>query len=88
MYNEFGPQWADEHAEELYCRHYDDAVKELTAERLQSYYLRHPDMATTAIGTEDGKKAPGLKFGHQGVRKGDARHECNSACFAEHQASG
>lgn len=50
MYNEFGPQWADEHAEELYRQHYDDAVKEFTAERLQSYYLKHPDMAKTAIG--------------------------------------
>ena len=50
MYNEFGPQWADEHADELYRKHYDDAVKEFTAERLQSYYLKHPDMAKAAIG--------------------------------------
>jgi hypothetical protein len=50
LYNEFGPQWADEHADELYRQHYDDAVKEFTAERLQSYYLKHPDMAKTAIG--------------------------------------
>ena len=25
---------------------------------------------------------------HQRLREGDAGHECDSACFAEHQASG
>ncbi len=49
LYNEFGPQWADEHAEELYRRHYDEAVKEFTAERLKSFYVAHPNLAQPAL---------------------------------------
>lgn len=34
----------------LYNEHYEEAIKEFTTDRLQSYYLKHPDMAKTAIG--------------------------------------
>src|ERR1039458_3061309 len=50
MYGQFGPQWAEEHDEELYRQHYEDAVKEFTAERLQSYYITHPTLAEPANG--------------------------------------
>src|SRR4051812_27210473 len=49
LYKEFGPQWVDEHADELYRQHYDDAVREFTTERLQSYYVMHPDLAQPAF---------------------------------------
>jgi hypothetical protein len=62
MYQKFGPQWAEDHAEELYRQHYADAIKEFTAQRLQSYYLRHPDMAKTAIGMIE--EASALGKGH------------------------
>jgi hypothetical protein len=48
MYNQFGPEWAEEHDEELYRQHYEEAVKEFTAERLQSYYIAHPTLAEPA----------------------------------------
>lgn len=35
--------------EKLYREHYDEAIREFTTDRLQSYYLEHPDMAKTAI---------------------------------------
>lgn len=50
LYNENGPEWAQEHYDELHREHYAEAVKEFTAERLQSYYLTYPAMAGTAIG--------------------------------------
>jgi hypothetical protein len=50
MYGQFGPQWAEEHDEELYRQHYEDAVREFTAERLQSYYVAHPSLAEPVNG--------------------------------------
>lgn len=44
LYNDFGPEWAREHSTELYR----EAISEFTAERLQSYYLAHPDLAKPA----------------------------------------
>lgn len=35
LYEELGPQWAEEHG----LAPPEDAIKEFTAERLQSYYL-------------------------------------------------
>ena len=49
LYNEFGPQWADEHDEELYRQHSEAAIKEFTTGRLQSYYVTHPDLAQPAV---------------------------------------
>lgn len=46
LYNELGPEWAEEHSAELNAR----AIQAFTNERLQSYYLSHPDMAKTALG--------------------------------------
>ena len=46
LYNEFGPEWAEEHTAELNAQ----AIQAFTSERLQSYYLNHPDMAKTALG--------------------------------------
>jgi hypothetical protein len=46
LYEELGPQWAKDHG----LAPPEDAIKEFTAERLQSYYVKHPDLATTAIG--------------------------------------
>lgn len=52
LYSELGPQWARDHAQELaqeyYAENYEDAVKEFTSERLQSYYVAHPDLARPA----------------------------------------
>src|SRR5712692_9953122 len=44
-YEEVGAQWAQDHADELFKQHYDEAVSEFTSERLKSYYLKHPDLA-------------------------------------------
>jgi hypothetical protein len=44
LYGELGPQWAEEHG----FTAYQDAVKEFTAERLQSYYVAHPSLAKPA----------------------------------------
>jgi hypothetical protein len=51
LYNEIGPQWMEDHGQELYQEHYDEAVKEFTAERLKSYYVAHPDLAQPAVGS-------------------------------------
>jgi len=52
LYEELGPQWAEDHAEELcqrfYEKNYDDAVKEFTSELLRSYFIVHPDLAGPA----------------------------------------
>ncbi len=45
LYNELGPEWAEEHASELNTQ----AIQNFTNERLQSYYLKHPDMAGAAL---------------------------------------
>ena len=45
LYNELGPEWAEEHASELNTQ----AIHDFTNERLQSYYLKHPDMAGAAL---------------------------------------
>jgi hypothetical protein len=46
LYNEFGPEWAEEHLVELNTQ----AIEAFTNDRLQSYYLNHPDMAESALG--------------------------------------
>src|SRR5690349_15892471 len=46
LYNEFGPEWAEEHSSELNAQ----AIQYFTNQRLQSYYLDHPDMAQAALG--------------------------------------
>ncbi|MBS1828814.1 MAG: hypothetical protein JST93_26160 [Acidobacteria bacterium] len=43
-YEQVGPQWAEDHG--MYF--YEDAVREFTAERLQSYYVAHPELAQAA----------------------------------------
>jgi hypothetical protein len=49
MYNELGPEWARDHADELYAEHYEQAVKDFTTDRLQSYFLGHAEMAKDAV---------------------------------------
>lgn len=49
LYNEFGPQWVDEHAQELYGKHYTEAIKEFTTKRLKSFYVDHPELAQPAF---------------------------------------
>jgi hypothetical protein len=44
LYNQFGPEWAEEHSGELY----QEAIQEFTVERLQSYYVSHPNLAHAA----------------------------------------
>jgi hypothetical protein len=48
QYEKIGAQWAQDHADELFKEHYDEAVSEFTSERLKSYYLKHPDLAGQA----------------------------------------
>lgn len=48
LYRELGPQWARDHDQELFEEHYEEAVKEFTSERLQSYYVAHPKLAGPA----------------------------------------
>jgi hypothetical protein len=43
-----GPEWARDHADELFKEHYDGAVNHFTSERMQSYYLRYPNLAGPA----------------------------------------
>jgi len=45
LYNRFGPEWADEHRAELN----DQAIQAFKSERLQSYYLAHPDIARAPL---------------------------------------
>jgi hypothetical protein len=47
-YKEIGPQWAQDHAQELYQEYYKEAVREFTAERLRSYFTAHPSLARPA----------------------------------------
>ena len=49
MYEEFGPQWAADHAQELYEQNYNVAVEEFTNERLRSFYEKEPRVAVRAI---------------------------------------
>jgi hypothetical protein len=46
---EVGARYLRDFGHELYREHYEQAIEEFTTERLQSYYLKHPDMARTAI---------------------------------------
>lgn len=48
FYNKIGPEWAREHGRELLDEHYGEAVEQFTSERLQSYYLANPSLATPA----------------------------------------
>src|SRR5437016_11002375 len=45
LYNEFGPEWAAEHRDELF----QQAVREFTADRLKSYYVAQPRLALPAL---------------------------------------
>ena len=44
MYQELGPQWAEDNG----FVEYGDAINDFTSERLQSYYLAHTDVARPA----------------------------------------
>lgn len=44
LLEELGPEWAEEHG----LLEYEDAIKEFTAERLQSYYVAHPNLGEPA----------------------------------------
>jgi hypothetical protein len=47
--SEIGERYLREFGHEfLYPEHYDEAVKEFTAERLRSFYVAHPDLAMPA----------------------------------------
>ncbi len=46
LYEQFGPQWVEEHAEKLS----EEAIKQFRLGRLQSAYTKHPNMANKAIG--------------------------------------
>jgi hypothetical protein len=48
MYNELGPQWAEDHANELFEKYYDEAIAQFTSERLSSYYIANPNLAAQA----------------------------------------
>jgi hypothetical protein len=48
LYEEIGPQWVRDHADEIFKENYDEAVSGFTSERLNSYYLKHPDLARPA----------------------------------------
>ncbi len=46
LYDEFGPEWAKDHITELNA----EAIRAFTNERMQSYYLKHPNLAQAAVG--------------------------------------
>jgi hypothetical protein len=46
---EIGAQYLREFGYELYPEHYAEAIKEFTAERLQSYYVANPNLAAPAL---------------------------------------
>jgi hypothetical protein len=46
---EGGARYLKDFGHELYPEHYEQAIEQFTTERLQSYYLKRPDMAKTAI---------------------------------------
>jgi hypothetical protein len=48
-YDKMGEKWARENAYDLFREeHHEEAISEFTSERLQSYYLKHPDLAGPA----------------------------------------
>jgi hypothetical protein len=47
--NEIGAQYLREYGFELYPEHSVEAIKEFTAERLQSYYVANPNLAAPAL---------------------------------------
>ncbi len=49
MYGQLGPQWAEDHAQELIEKYYDEVVEHFTSERLTSYYLENPELAIRAF---------------------------------------
>lgn len=49
LYKQIGPEWARDHAKELFEEHYPQAVEEFTFERLRSYYLAEPNLAKPAF---------------------------------------
>lgn len=51
LYEEIGPEWARDHADELFEQSYDEATQRFTEERLKSYYLQKPDVAVPAVTT-------------------------------------
>jgi hypothetical protein len=52
-YEELGKGWVRDHAEDLakefFEENYKDAINQFTGERLQSYYLKHPELASAAF---------------------------------------
>lgn len=58
LHQQFGPEWAEEHRDDLY----QEAIKEFTAERLRSYYLAHPNLAQAAH--DSLKEAQSLQQGY------------------------
>lgn len=51
LYDELGPQWAENNGFGPYEVHYQEAIKEFTAERLKSYYVANPNLAAPALDT-------------------------------------
>jgi len=49
LYQEIGPEWARDHAQELFEENYDEATRQFTEQRLKSYYLAHPQIAIAAV---------------------------------------
>src|SRR6266702_5013666 len=49
LYNQLGPQWAEDHAKEIYEQNYDAAVEEFTNERLRSFYEKEPLVALSSV---------------------------------------
>lgn len=43
-----GPEWARDHAQQLFEEYYDEAVRDFTEGRLKSFYLSHPTIAAPA----------------------------------------
>ncbi|HZP06594.1 MAG TPA: hypothetical protein VFB43_16970 [Terracidiphilus sp.] len=57
LYEEIGPEWARDHAQELFEENYDEAVQHFTKACLKSYYLAHPQLATPAVSAVEYAKA-------------------------------
>ena len=47
LYQEIGPEWANDHAQQLF----EENSRLFTAQRLKSYYVEHPDVAAPAVST-------------------------------------
>lgn len=49
LYEELGPRWVEDNAQELFEANYLEAVKQFKEERLVTYFVAHPDVATPAF---------------------------------------